>query len=137
MYYVIYEKATGKVTSIGTCPDFVFSAQEPADTNLGLIEAPSHSWEYYVDISGLEPVIAQKTDFSLTVSSNTLLADGIEEVTVSNIPVGTLVTWPDGVETEVNDGQVVFSVDLVGEHTFKFSHVAHLTTTEVFTATEV
>ena len=80
----------------------------------------------YVDINSNPPVVKEREVFNLTTSKTTFLANGVDEVTISSIPNGTLVTWPDGQVDEVTDGVVELSATQPKTYVLKFEHVHHL-----------
>jgi hypothetical protein len=43
-------------------------------------------------------------------------------ISVTNIPAGTKVRWPDGVVTPEDDGELSFSADVGGDFFFEFRH---------------
>lgn len=55
-----------------------------------------------------------------------IIANGIDEAIITNIPAGVAVEWPDGQIDEVTDGEVRFSVDLPGTYTLIFDAVPYL-----------
>jgi hypothetical protein len=55
-----------------------------------------------------------------------IVADGLDEATISGIPNGTGAEWPDGQTDIVTDGEIRFSVDLPGTYTFRFTAVPYL-----------
>lgn len=77
---------------------------------------------HYADSNG---VLAEKTQPAFGFDKSSLLADGVDTATISGVPPYTIVTWPDGEVTEVNDGLIEFSVDLVGGYTFIIDSVQH------------
>ena len=42
--------------------------------------------------------------------------------TITNVPTGSHVFWPDGVETLETDGVVGFDFNISGDFTFEFNH---------------
>lgn len=78
---------------------------------------------HYVDE---HDVITEKTAPSFSFNVSSIDADGIDTATITGIPSHTLVTWPDGETTEINDGVLEFAVDLAGTYTFTIDSVAHL-----------
>lgn len=71
-------------------------------------------------------VVLEKQSFPLSVSPAQIAADGLDTATISGIPTGTQVEWPDGQTDTVTDGIVEFSVDLPGTYTLKFSAIPYL-----------
>ena len=57
-----------------------------------------------------------------------ILADGVDEFAIYNLPDPCTVTWPDGVTTEVTGGAIQYSVDYPGTYTFKLRSPIHLET---------
>lgn len=63
--------------------------------------------------------IVDKTEFpELNISPATLGSI----ISVTNIPTGTKVRWPDGVVTPEDDGELSFSADVGGDYFFEFRH---------------
>ena len=80
----------------------------------------------YVDVNGEADELAVKAAGALAFDVATIDADLVDTATISGIPAHTLVTWPDGEVTEINDGVLEFAVDLAGTYTFTIDSVAHL-----------
>jgi len=70
--------------------------------------------------------VVLKQPFTFQMSNPQIVADGMDEFVVGNIPAGTVIQWPDGQIDEVADGEVRFAVDLPGTYTLKFSAVPYL-----------
>lgn len=70
--------------------------------------------------------VVPKQPFSLQLTNPQLIADGVDECVIGNIPASTTVEWPDGRVDEVTDGEVRFSVDLAGTYTLRFTAVPYL-----------
>ena len=71
-------------------------------------------------------IVAAKSRMNFLISPLFILANGTDEATISNIPAGVQVEWPDGQTDIVNDGEIRFSVDLPGTYTFRFTAVPYL-----------
>lgn len=70
----------------------------------------------YVNGSG---DIVDKTEFpDLTVSPATVGS----VISVTNIPVGSKVRWPDNVITPEDDGELSFTANVGGDYSFEFKH---------------
>jgi hypothetical protein len=67
----------------------------------------------YVDPSTFE--IRDKQTLDLTLSSDTVAADGVSEVTLSGLPVPCVLDI-NGHDVFVDDGTLEFSTDQVGTH---------------------
>lgn len=72
---------------------------------------------YYIDHQTQTPI--PKPEFGMA-QPDSILADMIAEATITDIPVNTQVTWPDGVITIETDGHVEFSTDTEGSYLFRF-----------------
>jgi hypothetical protein len=78
--------------------------------------------------------VKPKRVFPTALDKSQIVADGIDECVITNIPAGTTVKWPDGQTDEVTDGQtdevtdgeVRFAVDLPGTYILKLTAVAYL-----------
>ena len=67
--------------------------------------------------------IVDKTEFpELTVSPATIGS----LISITNIPTGSKVRWPDGVVTPEDDGELSFTADVGGEYFFEFRHPLYL-----------
>lgn len=67
--------------------------------------------------------IVDKTEFpELTVSSATIGS----LISITNIPTGSKVKWPDNVVTSEDDGELSFTADVGGEYFFEFRHPLYL-----------
>jgi hypothetical protein len=70
--------------------------------------------------------VKPKRVFPTALDKSQIVADGIDECVITNIPAGTTVKWPDGQTDEVTDGEVRFAVDLPGTYILKLTAVAYL-----------
>lgn len=113
-------KADGSLDFIGSCPLDHLSSQVFTDRTVAQIA--SYQTTYYLDNN----VAKEQAPMNLSVGS-TVIADGVDEETILGIPNPCEVTWPDGEVTTVTDGEIRFSVDLVGTYTFKLESIPHLT----------
>lgn len=67
--------------------------------------------------------IVDKTEFpELTVSPATIGS----LISITNIPTGSKVRWPDGVVTPEDDGELSFTADVGGEYFFEFRHPLYI-----------
>ena len=94
------------------------------DTGLNAIEVTEivgDSSHYVVD-----GVVQPKQQMPLVIDTSQIDADGIDEATITGIPSGVTVEWPDGQSDTVTDGEIRFSVDLPGTYTFQFTAIPYL-----------
>ena len=91
------------------------------------VEVPSIDIkDLYVDVSVTPHVVKHKQELNLSVSKTSIVADGIDEAVISNVPEGTIVTWPDYLTNRCNDGIVEFSSNQPAQCILKFEHPHHL-----------
>lgn len=125
--YAIYEIQTGVLAQIGSCPQFALEAQRPEGANLGLIQIPSRSWDYWIDVTTTPHTLQDKTSQALSINKTTILADGVDECLITGIANPSTVIWPDGQQDEITEGEIGFSVDLPGEYKIKIESIKHFT----------
>lgn len=122
-HYGIYDLASGKLITIGSADPHNFEQQMQLQ---GAIELPERSFNYYVNISVNPHEVQPKTAHPLTIGSTTIDADGEDECVITGIHNPSTVTWPDGFIETVTDGEVRFSVDLVGEYSITIEAIPYL-----------
>ena len=133
--YGIYKLGIGEITQVGTCLPANYNLQTPTNNALGLVELPLHSWDYYVDTAATPHEVKPKTAYPLTINKTAIVADGVDQIIITNLLNPTKVTWPDGEETIETDGEARFSLDLAGEYTVTLEAVPYLTEVINVTAT--
>ncbi len=122
--YVLYDN-NGKIETTGACPEHMVQAQDGLQ-GLSVLEGEGRPETQYVDILQDPPVIADRLPFPGTQNTSQIQANGTDEWVVLNIPVGSIVTWPDGVISTINDGILQFTVDLAGTYSFVFDSFPYL-----------
>lgn len=112
--FTCYSRVTGEFLWVGSVPNFMFGIQ----TNDEVIALPDiyDPKTQYVNLTSEE--VENRPPLSLVANKTTINADGLDEWIITGVPIGASVTWPDGVVTTVDDGEIVFTVDVVG--TYKF-----------------
>jgi len=133
-----YNETGAILFSYGTTETLdTFKSSQQHKEGISYLELPKATQELsgiYVDITTTPHKIKQKHSLDISISKTTLLADGVDEAVISNIPNGTLVTWPDGQVDEVSDGVVRFSTTQPSIDVLKFEGLKHLTKEVVFEA---
>jgi hypothetical protein len=78
---------------------------------------------YWVDTNNQNSITPKSEFFSVTekVDANT----SVNTITISGVPYGSEVLWPDGEITIETDGSVVCEVTTGGAYRFVLSHTAH------------
>lgn len=124
---VFYKKDTGvifQVVDTSNENEDIKNYQELFGNDVGILIAPTRLAAldncYVIDA---HKTMYDKKEMRILLNKQGLKADGEDVIVFSNIPEGTIVLWPDGIEIEMNEETTVeFAVDLPGKHTFKFFH---------------
>lgn len=121
MRYIVFDSASGRIKRI-------YSLSRPrtiscAPDELVMI-APNEAdfLTHYIDIESA--LVSERTQFTATFDKAQINATG-EDYAALNVPAHSVVTWPDGEVTQVDDGLIEFATDLPGVHAFKIDSVAH------------
>lgn len=115
-----YDKASGRVIGTGDLPDSMIPLQENETTGI-VLETLDYETQYVP--SG---VVTPRPALTVAQNKTQITANGLDEWIVTGVPVGALVTWPDGVVTTVDDGEIVFTVDVVGTYNFTVNAFPYL-----------
>jgi len=132
--YVVYEPDTGRVYVKGNGELRSVDPQDFSPTAEVVTYAGGRSDDLHVS----NGEVLDCVEMPLITTNTPLIADGTDEVIISGIPSGVQVEWPDGQTDIVTDGEIRFSVDLLGTYTFRFTAVPYLDkeiTVEAITAT--
>ncbi|MBY5962096.1 hypothetical protein [Marinobacter nauticus] len=78
--------------------------------------------------------IMAKQQFSLSINKSIITADGVDTITITNIPADTLVTWWDGQQDIITDGILEITSDLEGEYKIILDHPHYLQESLTFEA---
>jgi hypothetical protein len=101
----------------GMIKDALYASESSAPLNVSsdetIMDAPENVsiQSHWVD----QGVIVEKTDYPFAIT-NSGLVDQI--ITVNGLPVGSIVRWPDHIETEEIDGELTFTTNTPGEYEF-------------------
>jgi hypothetical protein len=122
--YAVYNISTGSIDRIysGAAWEALLQAQ-PGEGVVGIADGLDDATAY-IDANTTQPVAKQP--FAFTITKTQIVADGVDVVSISNVPAGTQITWPDGQSDVTNGDLVEFAVDLPGTYTLKFTAVAYL-----------
>jgi len=112
----------GHIDSIYSGPDF--EAQLQAQGGLEVVPIADELDDVTAYI--VDGVVQPKQQMPLVIDTSQIDADGIDEATITGIPSGVTVEWPDGQSDTVTDGEIRFSVDLPGTYTFQFTAIPYL-----------
>ena len=112
----------GRIDSIYSGPDFEAQLQARGGLQVLPIADDLNDVTAYISDGAVQP----KAAFPFVVSTGQITANGADEAIISGIPNGTTVRWPDGQTDIVTDGEIRFSVDLLGTYTFRFTAVPYL-----------
>ena len=120
--WAIYEENTGYIYGVYSGTEANALLQLKVGEAIALIESELFDTTAYV----VEGEVVPKQSLPLQMTSTQIIADGIDECVIGNIPAGVSVTWPDGQTDVVTDGEVRFSVDLAGTYTLIFTAIPYL-----------
>lgn len=124
-HYVKYLTSSGKVLQLFTMRKENVALQT-LNAGEAIIEVPERGRGYFIDVSGAEDVVSNKTASPHTINKTTFTADGVDMVTISGLHNPTTVMWPDGERTEVIDGVASFTIDLAGDYTVELEAIPYL-----------
>jgi hypothetical protein len=87
---------------------------------------------YYVDTDATPHELAEKTAIAFTADKTEIDADGIDEITLSDLP--NCNATMAGNTVAITDGELKLKVDLAGEYKVKLSGIKYLDIVFEFTA---
>ena len=122
MQYVKYNRITGDIISTGNIRGDLLPNLDTVDWTA--MPGGADPKTQYIDVTG--PSVADKVDMPLLVSTSIITADGVDSTTISNIAVGALVFSPAIGVVTINDGELIFTTDLVGSYLFTFRKSEYL-----------
>lgn len=121
-HFYVFNTITGQIEIIGTTFDDPYiEGNQDFRYSLERVNGDTH----YHNLSN--DLLTERPAFNFSVSSYSMISDGIDEVAISNIPNPCNVTWPDDIKTVVTDGEVKFKVDMAGEYRFYFDSFPYKT----------
>lgn len=122
--YVVYKSGTGEISHNGCCTPSVLLLQ-PVEAGESILEVDvqADNSTHYID----NGILTGKTNHPLSINKTTILADGIDECLITGIANPSTVTWSDGQQDEITDGEAGFSVDLPGAYKIKIASIKHFT----------
>lgn len=109
--FAVYDLTTGEILRSGQCADGDLELQ--AGDGQAVIERASqyqHDGNSYVDLSGPEPMIAERQEMPAALNG----------MTITGIPLGAILTI-EGTEYTVNDGEAELTFGLPGTYLVKLS----------------
>lgn len=131
--YAVYDLTTGAILRVGVCAnraDTIIVCYSPTLNEGFYTGYVSPQAEYLPD-----GVLTALNEFVITASKTTLLSNGVDSITFSGIPVGSVcsVSVPSyataPAETVINDGVLVFKTYAAGDYTLEILEPTH----EVYT----
>ena len=120
--WAIYKSNTGKIDRVYSGPEYEALIQPQAGEQVVVILGAENDVSIYVEAGQVKA----RQSMLLTISSTQITANGTDEAIISGIPAGVQVEWPDGQTDIVTDGEIRFSVDLLGTYTFRLTAVPYL-----------
>lgn len=123
--FTVYKNDTGEIYRILTT-----YYDEPHENDLapddGFLVGSFDPELYWVNLALRQAEL--KTYAPYYQDQTQIIADGVDELDISGLTNPCTVIWPDGVESEVTDGSIQWSVDYPGTYNFKLSSHIHLET---------
>jgi hypothetical protein len=110
MFYIVYDKGSGIITrsvKTNTPPEVWLSEDEAYLEGDGFVADDV----YYV-VGG---EIVERPDMPISVNKQEILADGVDEVVITNIPANTQC-FCVGNNVVIDDGEFAFSTDTAGRY---------------------
>ena len=122
----IYETQTGRILQSGNCGSDSVDAQVYDKEKYSLIELASNPYEDYISN---DTYVIKRINQDTTLSKLTLIADGIDIITVSNCPNG-LFTARNKITNEIIVGNIsstdTFSTTILGTYQIKIESFPYL-----------
>lgn len=128
MTFVVYDTVTGRIDGVGDCPPEFEGDQEgwlPGHAVLtGQSIPPGSHKTHYVDVSQNPVVVTTKQANPITADKTQITADGVDAVTFSNVPAGTIARGEQDIS--VDDGVLVMTCDTEITFRVRFIHPAYV-----------
>ncbi len=119
-HVIYYDLVTGEILHTGYGTDIEIQAAETEDMgNMGFLEGVGESSKHYINVNTVE--VVNKTSLPILIDKLIIAADGEESITISNIPIGTVITLDEEVYT-VNDGIFELTFDLPKKYGLTLKH---------------
>jgi len=124
--FVSYD-SSGRVQGRGRCRE-ADAAKQGDGVDLFGAEVPAgvDSKRAWVDTTVSPHEVKEKGPSPHSINKTSMVADGTDVCTISNLHNPTVVTWPDGVVTEETDGFISFTIDESGTHSVTLDAVPYL-----------
>jgi hypothetical protein len=138
VFAAVYQESDGLITGVRVLDSVVIDATRAGISagmalfiTVGALEEIDMRRQY-VDLTGEDPVLADKVAVTFTADKTEVDADGIDEITLSDLPDcnATMV----GNTVAITDGELKLKVDLAGNYKVVLSGVTFLDTVFEFTA---
>jgi len=115
--FTVFLLESGKITGSGSAPEPISLQAEEGE---GVISVKVSPDLYFVDVKTRE--LKKKKKINITLSKESIIADGEDFAEISNIPAGVSFIGPDEIRRESDGEPIIFSVDLPGKYRFRFLH---------------
>ena len=127
--FAIYDN-NGVIQRIVNCGVDEAPLQTEQDENF--VEVPSNITDltHYIDNGQLSTKLA----LPLSINKSIIAADGVDTITINNIPADTIITWWDDQQDIITDGILEITSDLEGEYKIILDHPHYLQETLTFEA---
>lgn len=122
MNYIVFN-SVGEILRTGVCanPDFDLQANE----NEFVMEGIANDLIHRINVSTL--AVEDKPELAASINKTSILANGIDSIIISDIPVNTIVEIKgEGPLWTVDDGTFELTVDTVGTYQITVTHPLYL-----------
>lgn len=119
--YIIFD-TSGKIVKTVRCPESMKQYQKTAPSDV-IIEGVAKDTESYVDVN--TKTLVEKQSFDFSSEDRECVADGVDSVTFSGLPVGCEINvccakWGVDDNLNITDGELIFSTNYAGVYYLKF-----------------
>jgi len=123
--FIIYKKATGMITQLGSCPPEMVDLQLVHPDTDGLIntgEEEVNSRTKFVRNGNL----VDKTESPAVIDKASISANGLDVAAITGLTNPTIVFINGAPYVTITDGTFEFTTDLAGTYVFKLQSVPYL-----------
>lgn len=113
--FALYDIATGEI--VGNFTGLAEQVPYQLLEGQSFVKGKSDDLIHYI----VDGVITDKPSMDLTLDKSAIIANGVDEAVIGNVPIGAVC---QGVE--IDDGELIFTTDKVAEHVLKFELFPYL-----------
>lgn len=128
VFFAVYDEITGAILRTGSAPESMIEFQALPGERVKVTRVALSDATYYVSDVALG-LIAEKPPLGALANKTTLIADGVDRVTITNLPIPTdyRLSGPVADSAIIGDGALVISLDFPGVYTVELKAMNRLT----------